>query len=82
MSAFVNALYTPLLIFHTAMDASLLGGNTSCTQCISLQGPVLGGREWRREGDSLLLLSEVFKVPENTHECKKLSNLCITSLSA
>lgn len=25
MSAFVNALCTPLLIFHTAMDASLLG---------------------------------------------------------
>lgn len=57
MSAFVNALCSPLLIFHTAMDASLLRGNTSCTQCVSLQGPVLGGREWRGVGGSLLLLS-------------------------
>lgn len=79
MSAFVNALCTPLLIFHTTMASSLLGGNT---QCISLQGPVLGGREWRREGGSLLLLSKIFKVPVYTHECIKLFKLCKISLSA
>lgn len=82
MSAFVNVLCTPLLIFHTAMDASLLGGNSSHTQWVSLQGPVLGGRECRRGESSLLLLSKIFKMPEYTHERINLCNLCIISLSA
>lgn len=82
MSAFVKGLCTPLLIFHTAMDASLLGGNSSGTQWVSLQGSVWGGRECRRGGGSLLLLSKVFKMPEYTQERINLCNLCIISLSA
>lgn len=48
MSAFVNALYNPLLIFHTAMDASLLGGiflvHFPAGSCVGRQGVEKRGR--------------------------------------
>lgn len=60
MSAFVNALCTPLLIFHAVMVEILLGANVNSGAEHFPAGPCVGWQGWRRGRGSVLLLSEAF----------------------
>lgn len=50
MSAFVNALCTPLLIFHTVMDVSLLRGNINSSTAHFPAGPYVGRQGVEKRG--------------------------------
>jgi len=60
MSAFVNALCTPLLIFHTIMDTSLLGGNVNSSTAHFPAGPYGGRQRVEKRGDGLYYILVIF----------------------
>lgn len=50
LSAFVNALCIPLLIFHTVVDVHLLRGNINSRTACFPTGLRAGRQGWRRGG--------------------------------